>query len=89
MTAILADKASAPWVQGPFVIHGAREGIRFGSTVMWTDRSGACTVVTVSDCETLDEARRSAMHSAKSLGWTPPRWWQWWRWGDLPRKEGA
>lgn len=19
-------------------------------------------------------------------GWTPPRWWQWWRWKDYPRR---
>lgn len=27
----------------------------------------------------------SALRTALLSGWTPPKWWQWWRWDDQPR----
>jgi hypothetical protein len=31
-------------------------------------------------------SRADADAAALRLGWTPPRWWQWWRWRDEPRR---
>lgn len=36
----------------------------------------------VSGCETFEDARLKAEEMAWHSGWTNPRWWQWWRWGD-------
>jgi hypothetical protein len=36
----------------------------------------------VSDCTSLDEARREVFKFATSGGWTIPKWWQYRRWND-------
>jgi len=28
------------------------------------------------------EAKRQCVEWAQKHGWTPPKWWQWWRWKD-------
>ena len=33
-------------------------------------------------CDTPGEAVMKAYQWAYESGWQPPRWWQWWRWGD-------
>ena len=37
--------------------------------------------LTTEDC-TKAEADAKALR----MGWKPPRWWQWWRWNDQPRR---
>ena len=32
--------------------------------------------------EPLESVRKKAVDHATELGWTPPRWWQFWRWAD-------
>lgn len=59
------------------------ERIFCGQTFTWTDRNGTVSRLTVGDHDTPD----AALKSATGLGWTPPKWWQWWRWGDQPRKD--
>lgn len=50
--------------------------------VRWTKFDGTTETAAVSGCESEAEARREAFRIARKNGWTPPRWWQWWRWGD-------
>lgn len=38
--------------------------------------------VRVGPCKTFDEAAIAAIDVVRKDGWTPPRWWQYWRWGD-------
>lgn len=56
--------------------------ITYGQSIVWTERDGSVTTVSVSDCVTPDEARGKALKSARLFGWAPPRWWQWWRRSD-------
>lgn len=36
----------------------------------------------VSGCDSIETAQIEAVRMALYLGWTPPQWWQFWRWGD-------
>lgn len=51
-------------------------------TVAWRDRDGTPHSVTIAGCATHEEAREAALATALALGYTPPRWYQWWRWGE-------
>ena len=53
----------------------------YGQMMQWHDGYGRQRIE-VSGCSSLEEARASALHMALASGWTPPRWWQWWRWQD-------
>lgn len=57
-------------------------GAPYRASVVWTGFTGSKTGVTASGCGSLDEAHHKALAAALSLGWTPPRWWQWWRRAD-------
>jgi hypothetical protein len=35
---------------------------------------------------TSDAIERHAFYLALAYGWTPPRWWQWWRWNEEKRR---
>jgi len=56
--------------------------VTFGQQISWTGRDRSKSAVTVKDYPTHQEALDAALKSAMAFGWTPPRWWQWWRWGD-------
>ena len=45
----------------------------------WTAFDGAKTTLRMSGCSAKD-----AQTQALKFGWTPPRWWQWWRHADYP-----
>ena len=49
-----------------------------------THFDGTKEVMRFSDC-----THREAFDAAYRWGWTVPRWWQWWRWDDGPRKSCA
>lgn len=51
-------------------------------SVRWRTLSGEKRVVYVSGRATRMQAKAEAINLARSLGWTPRRWWQFWRWGD-------
>lgn len=51
----------------------------------WTEFNGTRSVVWLSGAKSYKEA----VAEAQSMGWTPPRWWQWWRWDDTPRARDA
>jgi hypothetical protein len=62
---------------------------KYGSGVVWRDRNRAVTSVWVDGYDTPAEARAAALETAIEGGWTPPRWWQWWRWEEPVRRAGG
>lgn len=51
-------------------------------------QSGFCTTaVEVNGYSSPREALLAAVTDAKELGWTPPKWWQWWRWVEPLRYD--
>ena len=60
--------------------------IQYGQTIEWSHR-GSKLSVTVNGCATPQEALGAAIRNAKLFGWTPPRWWQWWRWSEPIRTD--
>lgn len=62
----------------------------YGQTIRWTNFDGSVEEITVSKCASAEEAYDMAIINAQVNGWTPPRWWQFWRWSDTspidPRK---
>lgn len=54
----------------------------YGQSIGWHDRSGTFTQIEVDGFHTPEDALEEALTVAGELGWKPPRWWQWWRWGD-------
>lgn len=57
-------------------------------SVEWTDFSGTWSCITVSR-KTTEEAETAAFEEAKHFGWTPRKWWQWWRWDDTPNPKAS
>ena len=55
---------------------------KYGQTIKWTEFPDLWYKTTVNGCNTLEEARTSALRSAKKMGWTYPKWYQFWRWND-------
>ena len=53
----------------------------YGQEIIWNSMAGQHSVK-VEGCDSSEEARTEALRMAKESGWTPPRWWQWWRWSD-------
>ena len=51
-------------------------------TLRWTQWDGTVTVVRETGHTDLDAAWQSVLSSARRAGWTPPRWWEVWRWHD-------
>ena len=61
--------------------------IKYGQTIVWTDFWGDRTEIATFGCDSLEEAKKEAIKSAKQCGWIPVKWWQWWRWEDTKIKE--
>lgn len=66
------------------------EPVRISYAFRWTERSGTINGVQAQPVPLHDlDARRDAwfgcLKSAIMMGWTPVRWWQWWRSNDQPR----
>ena len=65
----------------------------FGQTIRWTDLGGDEHAVRVNGCTSPQEALKEATRMACEMGWTPRRWWQFWRYSDtkvpfpVPDKE--
>lgn len=55
--------------------------ITYGRSIEWRDRYGLQSVA-VSRYTTPEEAFDEVLQGAMDSGWTPPRWWQSWRWSD-------
>ncbi len=56
-----------------------------GWTFTWTTFNGDSYSVGSDIFATAEEAWEHGLRLATLYGWTPPKWWQWWRWGDKPR----
>jgi hypothetical protein len=50
--------------------------------VYTTHSDGGFDSIGVSGCESTEEACLKAEEMAWRSGWTNPKWWQYWRWGD-------
>jgi hypothetical protein len=50
--------------------------------IHWTELNGDRHNVSSGWHGSLEAARWEALQMAKAFGWTPPRWWQFWRWND-------
>jgi hypothetical protein len=51
--------------------------VLYGQVVKWGHDS-----VSVQGSVSPDEAKLSAILAAERMGWTNPRWWEFWRWDD-------
>ena len=60
----------------------------YSQTVRWTTIREGEQNISVGNSLTLGEAQESAFRWAIQLGWTPPKWWQFWRWGDTKLPPG-
>ena len=52
----------------------------------WTGLDGRYRLVRTSSPvrqEELDDARTAVRQKAEQNGWTPKRWWKFWRWNDF------
>ncbi len=59
--------------------------MKYGYSIHWTQFDGTKQRVSAEWFDTLEEMEREraeAFKTLKKVGWTPPRWWQWWRWND-------
>lgn len=55
----------------------------YGKSIKWQEKwIGPIMTVTADNCDTMEEAERQAISLALERGWTPPKWWQFWRWGE-------
>jgi hypothetical protein len=61
----------------------------FGQVIMWTDSGGRRTTVRVYCCESQEEAIMEAIKSALQMGWTYPKFWEFWRRGDTRPLDSA
>lgn len=48
----------------------------------WKTRDGLRWQTTAEGYKNLTDARARCERDARELGWTPRKWWQWWRWGE-------
>ena len=55
----------------------------YSFTVRQTYFDGSQLWWTVEGCATKEDAYRDAWLKAIRGGWTPPRWWEFWRYNDL------
>lgn len=55
----------------------------YGYQVTWREDRSTIETVGVSDAPSLEEARAEAITLAVVYGYRPPRWWEWWRWGEV------
>jgi hypothetical protein len=56
--------------------------MKYGQSIVWTKGGGVTYTFTVSGCESHEQAIMEAIGTARRQGWTYPRWWEFWRWGD-------
>ena len=54
----------------------------YSQTVRWTTIREGEQSISVGNYSTSEEAQLIAFRWAIHLGWTPPKWWQFWRWDD-------
>jgi hypothetical protein len=55
---------------------------KYSAWRQWRDFQGSTYRVTVAGDGTVEEAKAHMDQAARDAGWTPARWWQFWRWGE-------
>ena len=60
--------------------------MEYNQTIIMTKFNGVESRWTINGCDSLQEAQEKCLEWAKKGGWTPPKWWQWWRWNDINPK---
>ena len=55
---------------------------KYTQYVSWRHADGTIESIAFGTDLGLQEAINGALALAREHGWTPPRWWQFWRWGD-------
>lgn len=61
--------------------------MKYSAEITYTSFNGGSTTCGVDGCETQEQAWYEALELAYMDGWTQPKWWQWWRWGDTRVKH--
>ena len=57
--------------------------LQYSYELHWTPTwGGGTTTYGVTCCRSQEDAWAIVVAMAERDGWTPPRWWQWWRRGD-------
>jgi hypothetical protein len=66
---------------------------KYVQEIKWTIKPGHTKSISVegNEGQSLESVQAMAAAYAKQWGWTPPKWWQWWRWNDtrLPNKAST
>jgi hypothetical protein len=57
-------------------------GVVCRKTITWHPTPDTTRTVTSKPHKQPWEARNDAWLMAEDAGYTTPRWWQWWRWGE-------
>jgi len=53
--------------------------MEYSMHVTFKDRKGCVSTITVGSCDTIDQAEQRVWQWAYELGYTYPKWWQFWR----------
>jgi hypothetical protein len=62
--------------------------IKYGQTIRWTNFWKTEEFeISVTGCDSLEKAKQIALEDAKQMGWSPRKWWRWWRRRDTNIKE--
>lgn len=55
----------------------------YGQSITWTEYGNRSrSTITVDGRKSADQATKDAIDDAVYFGWTPVKWWQWWRAND-------
>lgn len=55
---------------------------KYGRQIVWYPKPGETSSVFVDDYKTPREAHDAAWCAAIKLGYTAPKWWEYWRWSE-------
>lgn len=64
----------------------------YGYDFSWTPKDGGLCRVHGKGFDTIEDARGAFRRALDAFGYEPPKWWQWWRWGEHipgPYQRGA
>tara|TARA_R110000782_G_scaffold83527_1_gene163554 strand:- start:186 stop:380 length:195 start_codon:yes stop_codon:yes gene_type:complete len=54
----------------------------FGYDFAWVESPGALCRTSAKYFSTKEESDASFRRALVGMGYTPPKWWQYWRWGE-------
>lgn len=58
------------------------DSTRYGYSFSWAENPNGRTTITASGFTDPAERDASFKRALVGSGYTEPRWWQWWRWGE-------